>query len=358
MMDDPLLIDDVPFRGIVEQSLAGIYVVLDERFAYANDTFARMFGYTREEMIGRTMAQCVTPESIAEVMHNYRRRMRGEVDSIHYFTQGVHKDGHIIHLELHASTVVCRGRPALAGVALDITQRVRAQEKLRDSRERLRQLTQHLNSAREAERVRLAREVHDVLGGMLSSAKFDVSRIARRTLALNAPELQSITGDLMDLIQDTIDTARSISEALRPISLDAQGLVTTLQQTMEQFGQRHGLQVVLQLPQAALHLPTAMSTQIFRIVQEALTNVLRHAQATRVELQLQIHAQNLVLRLRDNGRGMDADTRRQGALGLLGMTERAQEIGGQIDFEPGTEGGLEVILQVPLEPEILEVQRA
>ncbi len=349
MADLPLDLDDVPFRGIVEQSLAGIYVVLDERFAYANDTFAAMFGYSREDFVGRHMADCVTADSIDEVMRNYRLRIRGEVASIHYFTKGRHRDGHVIHLELHASKVECRGRPALAGVALDVTQRVRAQEELRNSRERLRELAQHLNSARETERARLAREVHDVLGGMLSSAKFDVSRMVRRSAALDAPELHTIAADLLTLMQDTIDTARSISDQLRPVSLDAHGLASTLQQTLQRFGTRHGIQVSLQLPAAPLQLPPASATQIFRIVQEALTNVQRHAQARQVELSLHLAPQLLLLTLRDDGCGMDASPRRPGAMGLLGMAERAQEIGGRLEFGRSPQGGVELMLQVPLD---------
>ena len=105
---DALTFDDVPFRGIVEQSLAGVYVVRDERFMYANDTFAGMFGYTREEFIGRRMIDCVTPDSVDEVLRNYRRRMSGEVASIHYFTTGLRRDGSIFNLEVHASRVECR----------------------------------------------------------------------------------------------------------------------------------------------------------------------------------------------------------------------------------------------------------
>lgn len=353
----PLHMDDVPFRGIVEQSLAGIYVVLDERFAYANDTFAAMFGYRREEFVGRHMADCVTADSIDEVMRNYRLRVRGEVASIHYFTKGLHKDGRVIHLELHASKVECRGRPALAGVALDVTERVRAQEALRDSRERLRELAQHLNSARETERARLAREVHDVLGGMLSSAKFDVARIVRRSAALDAPELQSISVDLLALMQDTIDTARSISDQLRPVSLDAQGLAATLQQTLERFGTRHGIRVALRLPPTPVQLPPATATQIFRIVQEALTNVQRHAQAEAVELVLQTSPDYLLLTLRDDGCGMAASPPRAGAMGLLGMAERAQEIGGHLTFGRSPQGGVELMLQVPLERDAPTTER-
>ena len=102
-----LSFDDVPFRGIVEQSLAGTYVVLDERFMYANDTFAAMFGYMREDFIGRHMVDCVTADSAAEVMQNYRRRINGEVSSIHYTTRGVRKDGGIVR---NAGLIVEEGR--------------------------------------------------------------------------------------------------------------------------------------------------------------------------------------------------------------------------------------------------------
>src|SRR5438093_13018471 len=100
---EEVVFSDIPFRGMVEQSLAGVYVVLDERFMYANDTFAAMFGYSRDEFIGRRMVDCVTPDSVDEVMRNYRLRMSGEVPSIHYVTKGLRRDGSIVHLDLHAS---------------------------------------------------------------------------------------------------------------------------------------------------------------------------------------------------------------------------------------------------------------
>ena len=103
-----LAFDDVPFRGIVEQAIAGIYVVLNERFMYANDTFAAMFGYSRAEFIGRRMVDCVTTDSVDEVMRNYRLRISGQVSTIHYFTKGVHRDGRIVHLRAGAK----RPRPS------------------------------------------------------------------------------------------------------------------------------------------------------------------------------------------------------------------------------------------------------
>ncbi|WP_084153860.1 PAS domain S-box protein [Simplicispira psychrophila] len=342
--------DDVPFRAIVTQSLAGIYVVLDERFMYANDTFAAMFGYSREEFIGRRLVDCITPDSIEEVMRNYHLRIRGEVPSIHYFTKGLRKDGSVVHLELHASRVECMGRPALTGVALDITERMHAQQ-------RVRELAQRVHAAREKERARLAREVHDVLGGMLTSLKFDLSRVLRRTSAAQLPELHGIAEDMMGLMQETIITARSISEELRPASLDLLGLGAALRQTLERFGQRHGMDMVVALAPQALNLPRDVSTQIFRIVQQALTNIASHAAATRVELTLALTADNaaLLLTLRDNGVGIDTQPHRPGAMGLYSMKERAHEIGATLDIRPHPEGGTELVLQRTFAPEEWEL---
>jgi two-component system sensor histidine kinase UhpB len=345
---DALTFDDVPFRGIVEQSLAGVYVVLDERFMYANDTFAAMFGYPREEFIGRRMVDCVTPDSVEEVMRNYRLRISGAVPSIHYFTKGVRRDGRIVHLELHASRVECRGQPALAGVAIDITERVLQQEELRRSHAQLRELAQRINHAREAERAHLAREVHDVLGGMLTSAKFDLSRIVRRTAAPGQEDLHGIAIDLVALMQDTITAARTISEQLRPASLDLHGLPEALRQAAERFGARHGIAVAVDI-NAELRAPGgAAAVQIYRIVQEALTNVARHAGASHVELRALTQGEVFDLRVSDDGRGLDDAPRRPGAIGLVSMSERARDIGGQVSVTGRPEGGTQVVLRVPL----------
>lgn len=343
-----LVFDDVPFRGIVEQSLAGVYVVLDERFMYANDTFAAMFGYTREEFIGRRMADCVTPESVPEVMDNYRRRMAGEVESIRYVTKGLRRDGKIVYLDLHASRVECRGRPALAGVALDITESVLRQEDLRRSQAQLQALMRHVNTTREVERARLAREVHDVLGGMLTSAKFDLARIVRRTQGEPLAELHQIASELLVLLQETIDTARNISNEMRPTSLDLLGLHATLRQAVERFAERHGLAAQVSSEGDARRVPAAVAMQVYRIVQEALTNIARHAHASHVTPALAESADAFVLRLADDGRGIGATRRRFGSIGLFSMAERAREIGAELVVQQATGGGTELLLTLPL----------
>ena len=115
---------DIPFRGIVEQSLAGVYVIQDEIFRYVNSTFAAIAGYTPQEVIGLHLSAIVPKEAVDEVVHNYYRRIRGEAESIRFITQGVHKNGSIVHLEVHGSRLLYQGRLAVVGVGIDVTERV------------------------------------------------------------------------------------------------------------------------------------------------------------------------------------------------------------------------------------------
>ena len=346
--------DEVPFRGIVEQSVVGMYVVQDERIVYANDRLVQMYGYARDEFVGIPIERLIAPASLAEVRRNYRLRISGEVPNIRYVAQCRRRDGQLMHLDMEASRVECGGRPALAGVAIDITERVRRQHALQRSRKKLRELAQHINSAREVERSRLSREVHDVLGGMLSSAKMDLSRIVRRTTG--QPELHGIATDLVALLQQTIDTARAISEQMRPASLGLLGLPAALRQALERFGARHAVATLVQIDDDMPALAEATATQLFRIVQEALNNVARHARARRVELVLRIDATALELSLADDGIGIDAVPRRPGAIGLFSMAERAHEIGASLNVAArangtggtGGTGGTAVVLRLPL----------
>lgn len=343
---------DVPFRGIVEQALAGVYVVLDERFMYANDTFAAMFGYERTEFIGTCMADVVLPEMLGEVMRNYELRISGKVPAIHYFTQCRRRDGEIVHLELHASSVVCRGRPALAGVAIDVTERVRREAELRESRERLRELALHLNTVREEQRAALARDVHDVLGGMLTSIKMDVTRIVRRTAEPQLGEVHTIATELVALVQETIDAARRISDDLRPAILDAQGLVAALRETLKGFGARHDVSTSIDVEGGDPDISQEKATQCYRIFQEALTNVARHAQARKVMVELHSRAGRLEMRIADDGCGIELEVSRKGSIGVFSMAERARAIGGTLEVSSDPGRGTKVLLTLPLNQQL------
>lgn len=336
---------DIPFRGIVEQSLAGMYVIQDEVFKYVNDTFAEMIGYTPQKMIGLHVSAVVPEESVDEVVRNYHRRVSGQDESIRFITQGVHrKDGSLVHVEVHGSRLIYRGRYAVVGVGINITDRVRREEALRHSQERLRELASYTNTVLEQQRTQIARELHDVIGGMLTSMKLDIQRIARR---VSDEDLKKITTDLLELTQETIAQAREISECLRPGLLDHLGLVAALRAALQEFAERSSVMATLVSDDLDLNISKSQATSVYRICQEALTNIARHAQASEVVIRLEKFENWLSVEICDNGLGIQVLTPTGKSIGLVSMIERARELGGSLEINSIQGSGTRLLLRIP-----------
>lgn len=229
-------------------------------------------------------------------------------------------------------------------------ERQRAEEKLRRSHEQLRSLTAYLQYVREEERTRIAREVHDELGQALTGLKLDLSWLGNR-LAKNGRPLQQKVNTMSAHVDATIQTVRRIATELRPGILDDLGLVAAIEWQANEFQTRTGIHCKVSATVTETIWDQDFTTVFFRIFQETLTNVIRHAQATQVEVHLTEEPGGLVLAVRDNGRGITeeeiANTR---SIGLLGMRERAALMNGEINFsgQPGV--GTTVTVRIPLPP--------
>jgi PAS domain S-box-containing protein len=337
---------EIPFRGIVEQSLAGIYVIQDEQFVYVNSTFAEMLGYSREEMTGMHLREAVHPDMRDATIENFRVRVSGEVSSIRYTTVGWHRNREPVYLEVHGSRLNFRGRPAVVGVGINVTDQRRQQEELRQSREQLRELAAHINRVREEQRTRLSRELHDVVGGMLTSMKMDIQRIRRRT---DDAAVSGITECLLDLVQESIQIIRSISEDLRPGVLDHLGLQPALDAALRQFSERTEVRCQLVDEAPNLSLQPAKATAVYRICQEALTNIARHAQASEVTVRLSGSADELLVEIEDDGCGLASLTPTGKSIGLLSMAERAREFGGSLSTRGRDSRGTSLLVRMPLD---------
>lgn len=232
----------------------------------------------------------------------------------------------------------------------DRRERQRAEEKLRKSLEQLRALTTYLQYVREEERTRIAREVHDELGQALTGLKLDMSWLAAR-LARNAKPVKAKVKTMVDHIDETIQTVRRIATELRPGILDSLGLVAALEWQANEFYSRTGIPCNVVAAVDDSQLQPQFATVFFRIYQETLTNIIRHAKATQVDVRLAEEGGALVLTVKDNGRGISeeeiANTR---SIGLVGMRERAMLIGGEITLQGSPGKGTMVTLRVPLGP--------
>lgn len=340
----------IPFQGIVEQSLAGIYIIQDEVFRYVNATFAGIIGYTPAEMRGMHLSRAVPPDTVDEVIRNYHRRVSGEEPSIRFFTKGQHRAGHVVMLEVHGSRLIYQGRPAVVGVGIDISERVRDRQALEQSRQQLQELAAYINTVREEQRARIARELHDVIGGMLTSAKLDLQRLQRRLdQAPRDDDARQITDDLLQLTQETIASVREMSEMLRPGAMDHLGLAAAVQADLTRFAERSGIACHMAPQCIELELTQERATSVFRIFQEALTNIARHAHASRVDVSLAAQDGWLQLTVSDNGGGMPAASPTGKSIGLIGMAERARELDGTLHIGRPDEGGTRLTLRVPLD---------
>lgn len=343
---DPLLTSaEIPFDAIVEQAVAGIYVIQDECFVYCNQRWAEMLGYTPEEMHGWHLTKLVPADFLDEVLHKYYLRLKADPPSIHFITHGLHRLGHELRIEVHGTRIIYRGRPAVMGVGVDVTERLRNEQELKHSREQLQALTAYTNAKLEEQRLVFARDIHDLLGGMLTSIKMDATRVMRR---VDTPELQELTRGLIELTQKTIETVKEISQELRPSELDHLDLATAIRRELREFSERFGVAHTLKADAPTLRLSPRRATAIYRVFHEAMTNVARHADATRVDVQLKTEGNQFVLDLYDDGVGFDSATLAGTSLGLLSMIERSRDIAAllKIDSSPGC--GARLTLTVPL----------
>lgn len=215
------------------------------------------------------------------------------------------------------------------------------------SDDRLRALGAHIERVREDERTRLARELHDELGQALTALKLDMKWVERHLPADDAPrerlhEMSAFTDRL-------IDNMRRIASDLRPGVLDVLGLAAAIEWQAQEFQRRTATTCIVHADIGDTKLEQDLSTQVFRIFQEALTNVARHAEASLVDVDLRCREGRLVLAVRDDGRGIPPDTlARRTSLGLLGITERAHRLGGALELTSPSAGGTKLVLDVPL----------
>jgi signal transduction histidine kinase len=224
--------------------------------------------------------------------------------------------------------------------------RERADRELDESKQRLRELAQHLQTSIEQERIAIAREIHDDVGGSLTALKFDLAWIARHS---DSAAVLARVNSALETVTLAIDSSKRIMHNLRPAILE-QGLVAALHWLATRFEKRTGIDCMIRLPAEAAELPAGVPLVAYRTAQEALTNISKHARATRVQLDLSLAGGVLSLEISDNGRGLrEDDLAKTRSFGIRGLHERASTVGGWVELSSGA-AGTTMILSVPLNP--------
>jgi len=327
--------------------------LLADRLTFSKET-AAIFGLSRRVFTQTEFQQMLHPDDRKRQELALKEALRGQrrYDNEYRIilpdggTRFIHASDEIIY--------DAAGHPVrMFGAVQDVTERKQADETLRTTSEQLRALSSSLQSAREEESKRIAREIHDELGGALTTWKWDleaISDVISEPLdSSQVAALQTKFEAMIELTTTTLDTVRRLASELRPMALDELGLVEAVEWQALQFQTRTGIAVEYECSQEKVDLNSEQSTAVFRILQETLTNVLRHAQATKVTITVKQESGEFFLAIKDNGRGI-TENEKSGAhsLGLLGMRERAHLIGAQIDII-GIEGkGTLVAMRIPI----------
>ena len=259
---------------------------------------------------------------------------------------GLRSNGEEFPIDASISHVLVAGQMFYTVILRDITERQRAAEELERSHQELRDLYEAMHEVREGERTRIARELHDELAQWLTALKMDASWIASR-LPREHEQLVTKAERMKGVVDNTVAAMRRIAADLRPVMLDDLGLVPAVENLLYDVSERAGIVVSLTGTTSDVDLKEPYATAVYRMVQEALTNVVRHSQATSVEVQFSVHDSRLHVQITDNGRGFKPDPGRK-SFGVLGIRERARTLGGAARiFSPET-GGTVVQIEIPL----------
>jgi PAS domain S-box-containing protein len=338
-------------RHIVDNASEAIISIDDQGLILmANPSAASIFATSVADMQGSALTRFVhAPAERGETPVAYFHSSGGRAGrrATDYAVTGVRASGELFPLEGSISSSEQDGKPIYTIILRDVTERHLVQQKLTRSHNQLRQLSAALQTIREEERAHIARELHDDLGQILASLRMDLN-LLQRVNGNRKGSLRLIKG-MEDNLLTAITSLRRIATNLRPRALDEGGLYFALQGLRDDFVERHGIACALFADESELRLDDAASTAIFRIVQEALTNIARHANASSVAMNLYRLDGELLITIRDDGRGISAaDMEKAESLGLIGMRERVWAMDGYINVSADEPPGTRIDIVLPI----------
>lgn len=340
---------------IVQNSMDAIITVDPaQRIVIFNAAAEQVFGYTAAQMLGKPL-EVLLPAAFRQIHHQHvdKFAMSGSTSrkmGHNMPLKGLRSSGEEFPLEASISRSLSGGTILLTVILRDITARVRAQEELDRARAQLRELSISSQTAREEEKARISRELHDELGQSLTALKMDLAWLKAHTED-NDPLVAERIRAMQGMLDSTVAATRRIAADLRPLMLDDLGLMAALEWLTQDFIRRTGVQCGLSMHDDIAQVDTRIQSALYRAVQEALTNVARHANAAAVHIDLTVDAAGVHLHIRDDGKGMRSDDQsKRGSFGLIGMRERIYILGGSIQIDNAAGGGTAIHIDLPQVP--------
>lgn len=319
---------------------------------YFSPHFKEIMGYEDHELPNEVRAHldAIHPNDVDRVMANLKAHVeQKQAYDVEYRVRTRSGDLRWVQSRGQALWNTSGKAYRMVGWIIDITDRKRAEDALRISREELRRLSAYIQHVREEEKIHIARELHDDLGQQLTALKMEVARVEH---ALKGAEPASSRVNLRSvyaLIDQTVGSVRRIAADLRPVMLDDLGLIPAIDWLVNEFSARHNVRVITHIDGNEIAFNRESGTAVFRMVQEALTNIARHSGANEATLDIVRDETNCIVRIADNGRGTAHDSRPSpNSFGLLGLRERAALLGGEVQIRTAPLLGFALTITLPL----------
>ena len=346
-MEDALKRSERRYRKMFDNSpLPGLVFDRDTLATVAvNKAATEHYGYTGREFLRMNVTELHPPDEVPELLAH----LSGSGVVIRKTPwKHIKKDKTVIDVEMSAHTLEFSKTDRRIMVQInDITERKQAEEKLRKSYEHLRILSAHIEKVREEERVNIARELHDVLGQLLTTLNMDVSWLKKRVPGAQKPIVEKVDS-MSALVKQAVTTVQKVSSELRPAILADFGIGPAIECGAQAFERQSGIAVLLNID-PDIELDDERSLAIFRVFNEALTNIARHASATRLEVNLSKQENNVVLVVKDNGKGItEEEIGNPRSFGILGMKERVHSLEGELMITGMKGRGTVVKATIPL----------
>ena len=332
------------YEAVFELSPNAIWIASGERIVFANRACVALFGApSAASLVGRSMFTLFGRESRDALQAAVAAALEagGPVAPVQERIERF--DGEVRDVEIALAALPDHGETTLQMVLSDVSTLRREAREAQQASQALRGLSERLVEAREDERRRIARELHDELGQRLTALKLELASLkaGSRTPAARV-------GAMLEMLDDTVASVRRISADLRPLMLDDLGLNAAIEWLARDVARRTGIEVAVQLEDSDPKLDDRATIALYRMVQEALTNVARHARATEVQVAVREREGFLTLTVHDNGSGFaEPAARKQGSFGLMGMRERALMLGGEMQIDNPPEGGARITVRLP-----------
>lgn len=334
---------------IIETQMAAIITINQQQeIVLINPAAEEMFGYARNALLNKHISVLIPARFHSKHGHHIERfgatgetsRRMSDASNV----VAVRADGTEFPIEAFISHVAEQGQHFFTVIMRDITARKLIEQELQKSHDEMRALSKRLVEVRELEGKRIARELHDELGQVLAAIRIDLT-LLRDELPAGLPPLQKMAAGIDDLLVEAISSVRRISSELRPRPLDDLGLISALQIYAGDFAARYKIRCEVHAPETEPTLPESVAADVFRMIQEALTNVAKHANASEVVIEISPKDDVMTFSVRDNGRGFTPESLKKiGSFGVIGMRERALAFGGAIEInsEPGRGASLQI----------------